>query len=815
MSTKRKKPLTSVPMKRHKSDPTGSWGSTDDVEELRLELQVQTFQQSKMALALLQKNREISRLSSRVGGLQADNTDFVAKLAALSGFWDQLVGDIRAMLLRAGEVAPPSSPDLVTRLACPRVVGKVAGGAPGGGADGAAGGGSGTAAKDEQVDDDNDDDDDESAVRPTAAFDTWLRPALAAREKLAKDLLARCLGTFNKSRPVEAKIDTLQIAEREAAAAARSARAECALYRQRAANAEAAEKKESLSRLMAQRKTARLEADLKSIRDELDAAAEKLKQEGANRSLQGQPRKVQDGQKGGATTARGEGGKGEGAAGGAFEEERKKLKLDLADARALAEARQAEIERAHSETLAASELARNLRVQVAKPSTAVIQSSGPYVTLRADLFACQEDLRKARDDASTAERESQRVQSELDAERKRVNALVDEQDKAVAERLKQANAARLVSQQRLDEVRQKSQSLEGAQAALERANSLNKELRSAVKRTTERLRAAQADAKTATEKLEQGSGVSAWLVLLGRYKRKLAAATGKADGVNGVSGNEEMSNGGDVSGDVSDEKTKLRQECEAQKEANEALVEALDDMAGSFDEASEQNERLQGSLKELDDMRSKLLASTLRLRGSADNAKREAREQAAKVKMLEDLVQSQKKLLEAEKNLVRASQAETKALQAEVKKLTDAQEALSRTAGQAARDATEAAAERDARAKEIAALRDDAKKTARVKSKLQRQLVDAQHKASRYKKRAALTRAASGDKGGGSAEYTRELQSKVICSLCSANEKNVIITRCLHCFCRQCIMTNLDKRNRKCPACGKMYSKSDVKPLYL
>ena len=61
----------------------------------------------------------------------------------------------------------------------------------------------------------------------------------------------------------------------------------------------------------------------------------------------------------------------------------------------------------------------------------------------------------------------------------------------------------------------------GAQAALERANSLNRaQIR--CKRTTERLRAAQADAKTATEKLEQGSSVSAWLVLLGRYKRKLA-----------------------------------------------------------------------------------------------------------------------------------------------------------------------------------------------------------------------------------------------------------------------------------------------------
>ena len=124
-----------------------------------------------------------------------------------------------------------------------------------------------------------------------------------------------------------------------------------------------------------------------------------------------------------------------------------------------------------------------------------------------------------------------------------------------------------------------------------------------------------------------------------------------------------MSNGGDVSGTYLTRRQNFGKNAKRKRKRTNNS-KRFDDMAGSFDEASEQNERLQGSLKELDDMRSKLLASTLRLRGSADNAKREAREQAAKVKMLEDLVPKPKKLLEAEKNLVRASQAETKALQA-------------------------------------------------------------------------------------------------------------------------------------------------------
>ena len=38
---------------------------------------------------------------------------------------------------------------------------------------------------------------------------------------------------------------------------------------------------------------------------------------------------------------------------------------------------------------------------------------------------------------------------------------------------------------------------------------------------------------------------------------------------------------------------------------------------------------------------------------------------------------------------------------------------------------------------------------------------------------------------------------------CQENEKNAIIVKCGHTFCRECIDDRLSNRNRKCPACSQ------------
>lgn len=77
----------------------------------------------------------------------------------------------------------------------------------------------------------------------------------------------------------------------------------------------------------------------------------------------------------------------------------------------------------------------------------------------------------------------------------------------------------------------------------------------------------------------------------------------------------------------------------------------------------------------------------------------------------------------------------------------------------------------------------------------------------------------SGGGGGlGKSELEEEnesLRKLLICSVCHVNTKDVVITRCMHCFCKPCIDKNIEMRHRKCPGCGKGFSKDDVQNFYL
>jgi E3 ubiquitin-protein ligase BRE1 len=72
-------------------------------------------------------------------------------------------------------------------------------------------------------------------------------------------------------------------------------------------------------------------------------------------------------------------------------------------------------------------------------------------------------------------------------------------------------------------------------------------------------------------------------------------------------------------------------------------------------------------------------------------------------------------------------------------------------------------------------------------------------------------------RGGSADEYKEEIdayKSMLRCSVCNDRPKGVVITRCFHMFCNDCIATRLENRDRKCPGCGLMFSASDVKSIF-
>ncbi|KAL2557128.1 E3 ubiquitin-protein ligase [Forsythia ovata] len=49
------------------------------------------------------------------------------------------------------------------------------------------------------------------------------------------------------------------------------------------------------------------------------------------------------------------------------------------------------------------------------------------------------------------------------------------------------------------------------------------------------------------------------------------------------------------------------------------------------------------------------------------------------------------------------------------------------------------------------------------------------------------------------------------CGVCFDRPKEVVIVKCYHLFCYQCIQRNLEIRHRKCPGCGTAFGQSDVR----
>ncbi|KAJ1260653.1 hypothetical protein BS78_10G249500 [Paspalum vaginatum] len=61
----------------------------------------------------------------------------------------------------------------------------------------------------------------------------------------------------------------------------------------------------------------------------------------------------------------------------------------------------------------------------------------------------------------------------------------------------------------------------------------------------------------------------------------------------------------------------------------------------------------------------------------------------------------------------------------------------------------------------------------------------------------------------------REYRGILKCGICRDRQKEVVIAKCYHLFCNQCIQKSLGSRQKRCPSCGLSFSVNDVKPIYI
>ena len=59
------------------------------------------------------------------------------------------------------------------------------------------------------------------------------------------------------------------------------------------------------------------------------------------------------------------------------------------------------------------------------------------------------------------------------------------------------------------------------------------------------------------------------------------------------------------------------------------------------------------------------------------------------------------------------------------------------------------------------------------------------------------------------------LRRHLCCTVCNHNLKQVVLSKCWHLFCRDCIQSRLGARSRKCPTCGVAFAAADVHEVFM
>ena len=224
----------------------------------------------------------------------------------------------------------------------------------------------------------------------------------------------------------------------------------------------------------------------------------------------------------------------------------------------------------------------------------------------------------------------------------------------------------------------------------------------------------------------------------------------------------------------------------------DALAERETAMSGD-----DQVLRLHALLKKNDDLHNKLLTSHIQLQQQF-GLKEVAEALERRNLEMESLTESSGREVAALKEELLAAKARASRAESEISSLLAARVASESQTAVALRTAAEAASITESLRTALG--RSEADNAAKVKQ------------LEKEKRRSAA---------GGSSDLVslqlEEYRKKVKCSLCGVRDKEVALSKCLHCFCRTCVDENLlQARNRKCPLCGlKFAGEMDVRPVHL
>jgi E3 ubiquitin-protein ligase BRE1 len=249
----------------------------------------------------------------------------------------------------------------------------------------------------------------------------------------------------------------------------------------------------------------------------------------------------------------------------------------------------------------------------------------------------------------------------------------------------------------------------------------------------------------------------------------------------------------------------------------EGYISEIEAISGVCEETQTQNARLLMQLAERDEYANQMVAERLTAIQAQTTMQEERAGQAAQVASAATAVEeAEGRVMELQGQLQQVLQQLSKAA-AEAHASNAAMETAKRSLAEQQRESGElkAAVERQRKvAAEARAATEEA--TADLeRERGKRKRLEEDQNSLRSKVDRMHHAAASGT---GSSELVEELQmykELLKCQVCHDRNKEVVITKCFHLFCRPCIARNLEIRHRKCPGCGVAFGQADVHSVFL
>lgn len=260
----------------------------------------------------------------------------------------------------------------------------------------------------------------------------------------------------------------------------------------------------------------------------------------------------------------------------------------------------------------------------------------------------------------------------------------------------------------------------------------------------------------------------------------------------------------------SEDNEDLRETIRSLKDSENELYQELETIGRSFDDLANQNQLLSKQLAERDEALGKLTSEKLRAEFSSVQARKDAeialqKAQTIEVSSIERIANTEsleirlrRDIAEIENKLL-AKQVEDEKMQQALQELkVENLKAKSQLEHLSSLKPEERLAES---MKQLEAIKVE-------KRRLEDELSVVKGRLKRY----------SGSKDASLDDLEKELamyKKLMKCNSCHTRDKNAIITKCMHVFCRPCLDSRIETRQRKCPNCGESFGANDVRNIYL